>query len=327
MRIYWIDITLKDRSRKRHRLGGVTLAEAERRNAELKIESDKGILDSPIKEGLWRDIRIKFIRYLESEGRTNQYIKDSALYLRKMALFWGDNKPISTINRSIVQDFRTSLRDSGTTEASCNRHLAAGKAAFRVYDPDLPNPFKIRFYNENERIINTTHFLQDDERLRLLNAAKTISDDLWEILIVAMYSGWRKSEILNLRRDMVDMDRGYASVSQKRSRLIHRPISRKVIDVLCNIKDNGTPYFWINKATDRPYNRDWKFQWQKAKRIAGISSSFRFHDLRHDFAIRAYDITGSQRTVQDLLGHHQLSTTQRYVKVLPEKLRDTLDSL
>lgn len=321
-RIYWIDVRLPNRKRKRSRLGLVTLAEAEIANIEAKR------CDGHQSEVyLWKDIRRRFERYLESEHRGTQYKKDSLLYLKRMADFWSDTIPISSITRQRVMEFRTTLREAGLAESTCNRYIAAGKAAIRVFDPDMTNPFSIRFYNENEKIGNSTMFLSNEQRERLLVVSHMVSQHLYEIVFVALFTGWRKSEILSLRRDMIDWKNKVGTVEQKRGRLIHRPISQKVFNLLLSVEDNGTPYFWISAKTGKPYTRDWKTPWQTALKQAGISPSFRFHDLRHDFAIRAYGVTGSQRTVQDLLGHHQLSTTQRYVKILPEHLRNALDSM
>lgn len=327
LRIYWIDITLPDRRRKRLKLGAVTLDEAEKKNAEMKIEAKRQGDITPVADVTWWHIRTKFINYLEVEGRSEAYRQDSALYLRKMAEYWGDTISIDNITKNMVFDFRMKLRETGITEASCNRHLAAGKAAWRIYDSDKPNPFSIKFYHEQEKINNYTRFLTNEQREKLLSVAKQVSQDLYEIILIAIGTGWRKSEILSLKHKDVDFASGVAVVSQKRGRLIHRPLSRGVLDVLKSIPDNGTDYFWISKDTNKPYDKHWKYPWQQAKKLAGIDMEFRFHDLRHDFAIRAFAINRSQREVQELLGHHQASTTQRYVHVLPNYLRDVLDKM
>lgn len=327
VRLYWIDVTLPDRSRKRVKLGAVTLDEAERKNAELKIEVKKTGDVTPIKEPTWWHIKIKFLNYLEAENRSETYRKDSVLYLRKMTEHWGDSIKASQITRSMVLGFRTKLREDGIMESSCNRHIAAGKAAWHVFDPDRPNPFSIRFYHEQEKVNNYTRFLTLEQRDKLLSVAKTVSQDLYEILVVALGTGWRKTEILSLKKSDVDFNSGVAGVSQKRGRIIYRPLSEDVMAVLISIPDNGTEFFWINKETGRPYDKFWKSPWHHARKLAGISDDFRFHDLRHDFAIRAFAVNGSQRAVQDLLGHHQMSTTQRYVKVMPNYLRDVLNKM
>jgi integrase len=219
------------------------------------------------------------------------------------------------------------LREDGLSVATCNRHIASGKSAWKVFDPDIPNPFGIKYYNEGEHIGNSTRFLNPDQRDRLLSVAKMVSQDLYEILVVALGTGWRKSEILSLKRSDVDFRSGVAVVSQKRGRIIHRPLSEDVLSILVSIPDNGRDFFWINKETNRPYDKFWKSPWHHARKQAGIPDDFRFHDLRHDFAIRAFAVNGSQRAVQDLLGHHQMSTTQRYVKVMPNYLREVLNKM
>ena len=327
VRLYWIDVTLPNRSRKRVKLGSVTLDEAEKKNAELKIEAKRGETVEKKKEYTWYDIRIKFVNYLEVESRSESYQKDSARALRKMAEYWGDTFLITKITRSLVFDFRIKLRENGAMESTCNRYIAAGKAAWRVFDPDVPNPFGIRFYHEQERVGNNTRFLTPDQREKLLSVAKMVSQDLHEVIQVALGTGWRKCEVTCLRREDVDFNSGVAMVSQKRGRIIYRPLSKDVLSILESIPDNGSGYFWINKGTNKPYDKFWRYPWYEAKKLAGIPDDFRFHDLRHDFAIRAFAVNGSQRAVQDLLGHHQMSTTQRYVKVMPSYLREVLNKM
>jgi site-specific recombinase XerD len=72
---------------------------------------------------------------------------------------------------------------------------------------------------------------------------------------------------------------------------------------------------------------DWRKPFERAKRMAGISSEFRWHDLRHDAGTRIYSATGDIYATQIFLGHRQQSTTKRYAHFLDNKLKATAEVL
>jgi len=103
-------------------------------------------------------------------------------------------------------------------------------------------------------------------------------------------------------------------------------MSGQVSDILEDIRENGTPYFWVNPRTQRPYTMVFK-AWTKLKQRAGIKRPFRWHDLRHDFLTRIVTATGSTRIAQELAGHSSPQQTQRYAHLIDGVLRDAVERI
>ena len=158
------------------------------------------------------------------------------------------------------------------------------------------------------------YVLTFEEEKRLLKAAP---DYLKDIIICALNTGMRKSEVLHLRWDQVDMKRSIIildalSTKTKKKRKI--PINGFLKKTLSRIKiqnrdevhvflsGNGTVY----KSQDS-LNRIWKKTLERAK-----IENLRFHDLRHTAATRMAEATGNIVAVSRILGHTNIFTTMRY---------------
>ena len=190
----------------------------------------------------------------------------------------------------------------------------------------LKNPVKIS--GLIPCISEQEYVLTSEEEKRLLKAAP---DYLKDIIICALNTGMRKSEVLHLRWDQVDIKRSIIildalSTKTKKKRKI--PINRFLKKTLSKIKiqnrdevfvflsGNGTPY----KSQDS-LNRIWKKTLEKAK-----IENLRFHDLRHTAATRMVEATGNIVAVSRILGHTNIFTTMRYAH--PDRsLTDCTDSL
>lgn len=305
----------KDGRSKKISLGAIPLREARDIERKLVMEAKE---QAPGPEMTWTAVARKYFHKLSAEDTSKSYQRDSRRYLDRMTDFWGDI-PISRIDANLVKEFRLKLRESGLSPASCDRHHAAGKAAWNNTVDFLANPFsKVKLYNPDNTV---ERFLTPAQRTRLLECARQINHTLFEILVVSMSTGFRKSEVLNLRRSQVNFETGIISIRQK-GNLSHtsfmNPTCRKTLE---GVAENGTDYFWVSKPGKKPYCVDWRKPWKKAKAMAGIPEEFRWHDLRHDVATAVYQATQDLQAVQRFLGHRQISTTQRYAHTLPSYLQ------
>ncbi|NIS63389.1 MAG: tyrosine-type recombinase/integrase, partial [Proteobacteria bacterium] len=156
-------------------------------------------------------------------------------------------------------------------------------------------------------------FLSEEEMLRFLESC---SPHLRPIVLTALNTGMRKSEILNLRWDQVDFKHGFilleVTKSGERREIPMNQILREALRKIPRRLNN--PHVFTNgKGT--PY-KDVKGSFASALRKAGIKD-FKFHDLRHTFAshlvMEGVDLT----TVKELLGHKTLNMTLRYAHLAP----------
>lgn len=156
------------------------------------------------------------------------------------------------------------------------------------------------------------------------------------ILEVLYSTGCRVSECAGLRLGDVDLDEGTARVlgkgGKQRLALLGRPACAAVAAWLpgraellraARRTDPGT--LWLNR-TGRPLSARWVFQTVVDRaRAAGLATPLSPHGLRHSFATHLLDRGADLRTVQELLGHARLVTTEVYTHVSIGRLRDVYD--
>ncbi len=163
-----------------------------------------------------------------------------------------------------------------------------------------------------------TRFLDRGERERLLAAAaRSKWDRLHLLVLLALTTGRRKGDLVNLRWRDIDLDARTASVGRtKNGDPAVLPLVPEAVAELRRFQ--GKPealVFASRRRPQQPY--DFVFPWRDALKVAGIRG-FRFHDLRHTCASVLVQKGVPVLQVADLLGHRQLSMTQRYAHLAVE---------
>jgi integrase/recombinase XerC len=180
------------------------------------------------------------------------------------------------------------------------------------------------------------HFVQREDMLRLLETppAGTPLGIRDRALLETLYSaGLRVSELTGLNLVDVDMDSGTATVrgKGKRERLaMLGPPSVEAIktwlparEALAGPRAATLPALFLNKNGTRLSSRSVGRLLEKYLAIAGLDPRTTPHTLRHSFATHLLDAGADIRSVQELLGHRSLGTTQIYTHVSTQRLRDS----
>ncbi len=157
-----------------------------------------------------------------------------------------------------------------------------------------------------------TRFLSDDERSRLLEACKASKwPRLYLLVLLALTTGARKGELLGLR--WRDVDTGLKVLHVARSKNGTPKVLPLVPAAVEQIEGHrgapGALVFPSRLQPDRPMA--FEARWKEALRAAHIKA-FRFHDLRHSCASYLAQHGASLLEIADLLGHRQISMSQRY---------------
>ena len=128
---------------------------------------------------------------------------------------------------------------------------------------------------------------------------------------MAITTGARKGELMNMRWSDVDFDRQTAYVkTTKNGQPKVMPLTREVIKELSRFKDQEPELIFNSEIKpNKPY--EFRKQWIKALEKAEIDN-FRFHDLRHTCASYLAMNGCSLLEIADVLGHKQISMTARY---------------
>ena len=145
-------------------------------------------------------------------------------------------------------------------------------------------------------------------------------------------TGLRASELVGLRLQDVNLERGYVMTVGKGSKERTVPLGEVALVRLKDYLDRARPLLLKGSEADALFVTSRKRQisrqmfWEGIKqyvRKAGIMKNVSPHTLRHSFATHLLDNGADLRAVQAMLGHADISTTQIYTHVSRERLRQT----
>ena len=146
-----------------------------------------------------------------------------------------------------------------------------------------------------------------------------------------LYStGIRVSEIINIKIDDLSMPSKTIKITGKgnKERIIY--FGSKCSNLLklylkksySKLNKNSTNYLFLSKTGKKINDREIRYIIDYAANIAGIDMKVSPHVLRHTFATHMLNEGANLRSVQQLLGHENLSTTQIYTHLTDEKIRN-----
>ena len=219
---------------------------------------------------------------------------------------------LSEIEPLCIERFIAKRLKDGVQKSSINRELAClrmmlNKAIEWGYLSSNPM-CKVKLFSEKDN--QKERILTRDEEARLFAAC---SAHLSPVLLVALNTGMRRGEILNLRWKHIDFEARQIRVENTKSgRTRHIGINSSLSEVFKQLKGVQGPdsYVFVNPETGTKYT-DLKTAFKGAcirAKIVGL----RFHDLRHTFATRLVQNGVDLITVKQLLGHSTVTVTERY---------------
>ena len=200
--------------------------------------------------------------------------------------------------------------------ATVNRYLAAISHCFTIaykeweWLDDSPMR-KVRKLSESR---GRVRFLSDDERGRLLEACRTSENEfLYPIVVLAISTGARQGELLNLKWDQVDFNRNLIILYETKNKEVRTlplaGLALKLIKDLNKVRRIDTVLLFPSKRPNEPVNIRW--YWELALKKAGIGG-FRFHDLRHSAASYLAMNGATLAEIAEILGHKTLQMVKRY---------------
>lgn len=291
--------------------GATSIKEAEKIENAFKYklqQQQNGIIPRDLKNITINKLFKIYLEYSE----TNKKSYDSDVSRTKLIKqYFGETTLIKDITPEKVEKFKVFLLDQNRSTMTVNRYLEQIKTAFRMAVDNnylLKNPcqnikkFPVKNYS--------VRYLKPDEEERLF---KVLPEYLKGIVIVALNTGLRKSNILELRWEQINFDFNFIEVLEnKGNKHLLIPLNEKLIQFFNNKPDvERKGYIFINPETGLPY-KDIKKAWSTALEKANIKN-FRFHDLRHTVGTRLAEQLVPVNVIKELLGHSDVHTTMRYV--------------
>ncbi len=290
----------------------------------------------PLERQHRRDLLREYLAYLQVEkGLSANSVESYARDLKRLQGF-ADAKGVgvSELARKDLREWIAHLSREGLSPASVSRAVSAARGLFRFLmldghmqrhpAEDLDTPQGMAYLPK---------FLTEDEIEVLLDAPDTeTSEGLRDrAMLELMYAtGLRVSEMTSLKLSEVDLDTGLIVCHGKGSKERRVPLGRSASHWLQYYiatrarRGSESPYLFINQA-GRPLTR--QHAWAAIKKYAE-SAGLRDvspHTLRHSFATHLLQRGADSRSVQALLGHSDISTTQIYTHITDNHLRATYD--
>jgi site-specific recombinase XerD len=293
------------------------------------------------------ELILDYIEHLEVEGgRSYKTGENYTLYLERFVEF-SNNTTVDKITSEMIRKYRLWLnryKNNNEDELAIitqSYHLIALRG-FLTYlsKRDIPSlsPEKIDLPKVSRKQVTFLHY---DEVARMLDGIALDSESgLRDRAIIELLfsSGLRVSELVNLNKDHVNTKRREFMVRGKgqkdRPVFIGEATALRVEDYLAARLDNLPPLFLSysrnnTAGTSGDYRRLTARSIQriinKYARLAGITKHVSPHTMRHSFATDLLMNGADIRSVQSMLGHSNISTTQVYTHVTDEHLREVYE--
>ena len=300
--------------------------------AKLALVQEKNrYLDTELFEKEHREEKIGFRDfaqiYHEVHMKTNRRNFKPDTYRLQTLCSYFKNVDLRNLTPLDIERFRAFRLKKGNSKSTVNRYLQLMGKMFNLAMEEgylEENPArKVKPFSEKDT--QKERILTEAEEEKLM---QNCSSNLKPIITVALNTGMRRAEILGLTWNQVDLEARMIKVERTKSgRVRYMPINDDLFKQILKLKsDNGqSPFVFLNPETKRPF-LDMKTPFKRACRISGIEG-MRFHDLRHTFASRLVANGIDVETVRDLLGHHSILVTQRYVHSTDERKRKAVEIL
>ena len=284
-----------------------------------------------------RDIILKFIDELiyeknYSEKTTNGYLKDLCMFLEYMNE--NDMKRFKDIKYQDIRDYINYLYDSKYNSKTISRHVSSLRSLFKYLkanDIIDDNPCLLISNPKIEKKL--PKYLNFEETERLLNAFDNnnyIGIRNSAIMELLYSTGIRVSELTNIKLNDISNSNRTINVTGKgnKERIVYfgsrckELLDKYLKTSYYDLNVNNLDYLFLSKTGKKINDREVRKIMDAAANIAGIKMKISPHVLRHTFATHMLQDGADLRSVQELLGHENLSTTQIYTHLTNEKIRN-----
>ncbi|MEK6568632.1 MAG: tyrosine recombinase XerC [Candidatus Omnitrophota bacterium] len=274
----------------------------------------------------------KYIRYLEIEKNASEHtILNYKKDLEEFKKFLGEAK-IESVSYLTLRKFLSTLKERGLKSRSISRKLSSLRSFFRFLNREgflKSDPTSAISSPKLEKHLPI--FLTEDEITRLVESpdTKELSGFRDRAILETFYStGMRVSELIGLNQENIDFFGGVAKVMGKGRKERLTPIGDRALLAIREYlerRDNSQPAVFLNKNGRRLTARGVRVILDKYVRILALRENISPHSLRHSFATHLLNRGADLRSVQELLGHANLSTTQIYTHLTTDRLKSVYD--
>lgn len=275
----------------------------------------------------------EFLRYLLiDKGYSNNTINSYRIDLKKF-LDYNKDKSINDITNENLKEYVKWLSKNELNDKTVSRNISCLKSFYKFLFIE-----KVTNNNPSDSLLmpkirkNLPSTLTEEEVLKLLDIK--LNDNYSyrnKAVLELMYAtGLRVSELVNLKLQDIDLTQDIVRTFGKGSKERIIPIGDYAKEYLKKyiyeyrplmLKKYNNEYLFLNNHGNRMTRQGFFKIIKKIAKENGINKDISPHTLRHSFASHLLKYGADLRTIQELLGHSDISTTQIYTHITDEKLR------
>ncbi len=275
----------------------------------------------------------RFLNYLTVEkGLSANTLDAYERDIRKFKDFLDKSStPITGFRRADLTEFLMFLRDAGNQSTTLARNIAAlrGFCKFMLMEGIMKeDPIENVATPKGWKRIPKVVGVEEVAALASKPSGKKLSLRDRAMIEMLYSSGLRASEVINIKLGDINYEAGFIIVRGKGSKERLVPVNETALDTIKQYIDESRPEILRNRISQflflakggKPMTR--QRLWQLIKTYAKeLSIEMSPHTLRHCFASHLLEGGADLRALQKMLGHTDISTTQIYTKVTPERLK------
>lgn len=285
---------------------------------------------------MYNDIA-QFIEYMQIEKSASKltiqaYYKDLEQFYKFLQA--EDIKSWQDVHYGVIRHYLTLLYENGLSKRSVTRHLSSLRSFYHFLLRESVvehNPFKQVQLPKAEKAIPEFFYEEELEPLFTISDIHTPLGQRNQVIIELLYAaGLRVTELIQIKKEDIDFQLETLYVLGKGNKERYVPFGRKAAEALKTYLEGGREelmkkveehQFLLVNQNGRPITaRGVRHILNKMMEDAAMTQNIYPHKLRHSFATHLLNNGADLRSVQELLGHSKLSSTQIYTHVTKDRL-------
>jgi integrase len=302
--------------------------EASKLNVAFQAWKAKGFEGpSPLEKRDEPTFEMAFNDYVEKKLRDRTRAVETAKWILRKYCPWLKSRKLSMIRKQDMRDLHSKVGEENGRH-SANRVLQLVKTVFNWSIKEEiwtgGNPASgISFFPEASR----TRFLQPSEFPKFRKALDTEGNvDLKDFILLAVYCGARRSNLLAMKWEEIDFSRGLLNIPvSKNGQPLCVPLVKEALDILKERRRNASSGTWVfpSSTSESGHLVEVKRAWGQFRKRAG-TPDLRVHDLRRTLGSWEAGLGTSLPIIGASLGHKSLEATQVYAKLNVQPVREAI---
>jgi integrase/recombinase XerC len=279
---------------------------------------------------------IDFLKYLKEEKNYSKYtILNYGKDLKLFQTFLKDEKidDIKNIDYNIIRQYLSFLYEKEYENKTISRNISTLRSFFKYHLKEkniVKNPMLLIPNPKIEKKLPKVLYTEELEKILSLPDNNTPLGQRNSAILELIYStGVRVSELISIKLSDINFyDKKIRIIGKgnKERIVLYGKILEEKLDLYINdgrkqLKKLENDYLFLNNNGNQLTSRGVEYMINNVLKQGGITYHISPHTLRHTFATHLLNNGADLKTVQELLGHESLSTTQIYTHVSNERLR------